>query len=86
MVDIAMRILHTSDWHLGHTLRGEVTRDHEHPALPGIRQIDHATKRLKSLIHKPLLQGRRIPAPGKLEPEMQVGSVEEADHGGSGSG
>ncbi|MDB4960682.1 MAG: sbcD [Myxococcales bacterium] len=25
-----MRILHTSDWHLGHTLRGEVTREHEH--------------------------------------------------------
>ena len=25
-----MRVLHTSDWHLGHTLRGEVTRDHEH--------------------------------------------------------
>lgn len=28
-----MRILHTSDWHLGHTLRGEVTRDHEHHAF-----------------------------------------------------
>ncbi len=28
-----MRILHTSDWHLGHTLRGEVTRDHEHQAF-----------------------------------------------------
>ena len=25
-----MRVLHTSDWHLGHTLRGEVTREHEH--------------------------------------------------------
>lgn len=25
-----MRLLHTSDWHLGHTLRGEVTREHEH--------------------------------------------------------
>ena len=25
-----MRILHTSDWHLGHTLRGEVTREREH--------------------------------------------------------
>ncbi|MFN0249803.1 MAG: exonuclease SbcCD subunit D [Kofleriaceae bacterium] len=30
-----MRILHTSDWHLGHTLRGEVTRDHEHQAFLG---------------------------------------------------
>lgn len=28
-----MRVLHTSDWHLGHTLRGEVTRDHEHQAF-----------------------------------------------------
>lgn len=28
-----MRILHTSDWHLGHTLRGEVTREHEHTAF-----------------------------------------------------
>jgi exonuclease SbcD len=27
-----MRLLHTSDWHLGHTLR-EVTRDHEHAAF-----------------------------------------------------
>lgn len=25
-----MRVLHTSDWHLGHTLRGEVSREHEH--------------------------------------------------------
>jgi exonuclease SbcD len=25
-----VRLLHTSDWHLGHTLRGEVTREHEH--------------------------------------------------------
>ena len=29
----AMRVLHTSDWHLGHTLRGEVTREHEHQAF-----------------------------------------------------
>jgi len=28
-----VRILHTSDWHLGHTLRGEVTREHEHRAF-----------------------------------------------------
>jgi len=28
-----MRVLHTSDWHLGHTLRGEVTRDFEHQAF-----------------------------------------------------
>src|SRR4051812_40137441 len=28
-----MRVLHTSDWHLGHTLRGEVTREHEHGAF-----------------------------------------------------
>ena len=28
-----MRIVHTSDWHLGHTLRGEVTREHEHQAF-----------------------------------------------------
>lgn len=28
-----MRLLHTSDWHLGHLLRGEVTRDHEHAAF-----------------------------------------------------
>lgn len=28
-----MRVLHTSDWHLGHTLRGEVTREHEHQAF-----------------------------------------------------
>jgi exonuclease SbcD len=27
-----MRLLHTSDWHLGHTLK-EVTRDHEHHAF-----------------------------------------------------
>ena len=27
-----MRLLHTSDWHLGHTLK-EVTRDHEHHAV-----------------------------------------------------
>ena len=27
-----MRILHTSDWHLGHTLR-DVTREHEHAAF-----------------------------------------------------
>jgi exonuclease SbcD len=25
-----MRLVHTSDWHLGHTLRGEVTREYEH--------------------------------------------------------
>jgi len=28
-----MRVIHTSDWHLGHTLRGEVTREHEHQAF-----------------------------------------------------
>ncbi len=28
-----MRLLHTSDWHLGHTLRGEVAREHEHAAF-----------------------------------------------------
>jgi exonuclease SbcD len=28
-----MRLLHTSDWHLGHTLRGEVTREYEHAAF-----------------------------------------------------
>jgi len=28
-----MRVLHTSDWHLGHTLRGEVARDYEHAAF-----------------------------------------------------
>lgn len=28
-----MRLLHTSDWHLGHMLRGEVARDHEHAAF-----------------------------------------------------
>jgi len=28
-----MRVLHTSDWHLGHTLRGEVTREYEHAAF-----------------------------------------------------
>ncbi len=28
-----MRILHTSDWHLGHTLRGEVSREREHAAF-----------------------------------------------------
>jgi len=28
-----MRLLHTSDWHLGHLLRGEVARDHEHAAF-----------------------------------------------------
>ena len=27
-----MRLLHTSDWHLGHTLK-EVTREHEHAAF-----------------------------------------------------
>lgn len=25
-----MRVIHSSDWHLGHMLRGEVARDHEH--------------------------------------------------------
>jgi len=25
-----MRLIHTSDWHLGHTLRGEVSREYEH--------------------------------------------------------
>src|SRR6187455_1196021 len=28
-----MRLLHTSDWHLGHTLRGEVARELEHQAF-----------------------------------------------------
>ncbi|HEY4238976.1 MAG TPA: exonuclease SbcCD subunit D C-terminal domain-containing protein [Kofleriaceae bacterium] len=28
-----MRLVHTSDWHLGHTLRGEVARDGEHRAF-----------------------------------------------------
>jgi exonuclease SbcD len=28
-----MRVIHTSDWHLGHTLRGEVSREHEHRAF-----------------------------------------------------
>jgi len=28
-----MRVLHTSDWHLGHTLRGEVSREYEHAAF-----------------------------------------------------
>jgi exonuclease SbcD len=28
-----MRLLHTSDWHLGHTLRGEVAREYEHAAF-----------------------------------------------------
>ncbi|MBS1117941.1 MAG: exonuclease sbcCD subunit [Deltaproteobacteria bacterium] len=28
-----MRVIHTSDWHLGHTLRGEVTREYEHQAF-----------------------------------------------------
>ncbi|HEY4176310.1 MAG TPA: exonuclease SbcCD subunit D C-terminal domain-containing protein [Kofleriaceae bacterium] len=28
-----MRMLHTSDWHLGHTLRGEVSREQEHAAF-----------------------------------------------------
>src|SRR5215831_16337428 len=30
-----MRLVHTSDWHLGHMLRGEVTRDYEHAAFLG---------------------------------------------------
>jgi exonuclease SbcD len=30
-----MRLVHTSDWHLGHTLRGEVTREYEHAAFLG---------------------------------------------------
>src|SRR3954465_2647535 len=30
-----MRLLHTSDWHLGHTLRGEVSREYEHAAFLG---------------------------------------------------
>ncbi|MHC4514547.1 MAG: exonuclease SbcCD subunit D C-terminal domain-containing protein [Planctomycetota bacterium] len=34
-----MRILHTSDWHLGHTLQG-LPRDHEHAAFLGwLRQV-----------------------------------------------
>ncbi len=28
-----MRLLHTSDWHLGHLLRGEVAREYEHAAF-----------------------------------------------------
>ena len=28
-----MRVVHTSDWHLGHTLRGEVSREQEHAAF-----------------------------------------------------
>lgn len=28
-----MRVIHTSDWHLGHMLRGEVARDAEHAAF-----------------------------------------------------
>ena len=28
-----MRVVHTSDWHLGHTLRGEVSRELEHQAF-----------------------------------------------------
>lgn len=28
-----MRLLHTSDWHLGHLLKGEVSREHEHAAF-----------------------------------------------------
>jgi DNA repair protein SbcD/Mre11 len=28
-----MRLVHTSDWHLGHTLRGEVSREYEHAAF-----------------------------------------------------
>jgi exonuclease SbcD len=28
-----MRVIHTSDWHLGHMLRGEVTRELEHQAF-----------------------------------------------------
>lgn len=28
-----LRVLHTSDWHLGHTLRGEVSREPEHAAF-----------------------------------------------------
>src|SRR3954471_17258657 len=32
---IRMRLVHTSDWHLGHTLRGEVTREYEHAAFLG---------------------------------------------------
>ncbi|MGE3542360.1 MAG: exonuclease SbcCD subunit D, partial [Kofleriaceae bacterium] len=28
-----MRVIHTSDWHLGHTLKGEVTREYEHHAF-----------------------------------------------------
>jgi len=30
-----MRLLHTSDWHLGHTLRGEVSREYEHAGFLG---------------------------------------------------
>ncbi|HEU4731322.1 MAG TPA: exonuclease SbcCD subunit D C-terminal domain-containing protein [Kofleriaceae bacterium] len=29
----ALRLVHTSDWHLGHTLRGEVAREYEHAAF-----------------------------------------------------
>jgi len=29
----AMRVIHTSDWHLGHSLRSEVTREYEHHAF-----------------------------------------------------
>jgi exonuclease SbcD len=28
-----MRVIHSSDWHLGHMLRGEVTREYEHQAF-----------------------------------------------------
>src|SRR5688572_32846316 len=30
---VLVRVIHTSDWHLGHSLRSEVTREYEHQAF-----------------------------------------------------
>ena len=44
----SMRLLHTSDWHLGHTLK-EVTREHEHAAfLAGCAKRARARHRMWS--------------------------------------
>ena len=59
----------------------KIPRNDKNAALAGIRQIDHGSQGLEPLIDELLLQGGRIAAAGELEPEMQVGSVKETDHG-----
>ena len=61
----------------------KVAGDHKHTAFPRFREIDHGSQGLKTLIDELLLQVRRIPAPGELQSEMEIGGVENAGHAGT---